>query len=59
MKQWKNILMLSMTAVIWGCAFSAQSAAMDNVGPWTYTCIRNLIAAAALFFFCPAADRIR
>ena len=52
-------VLLFLTALIWGCAFSAQSAAAEHIGPWTFTCIRNLIAAAALFFLCPLLDRMR
>lgn len=42
-----NLLLLS-TAMIWGCAFVAQSVAMDSVGAWTFTCLRNLIAGISL-----------
>lgn len=42
-----NILLL-ITAMIWGCAFVAQSVAMDSIGAWTFTCLRSLIAGIAL-----------
>ena len=35
MKQMKNNAMLLLTALIWGCAFVAQSVGMDYVGPFT------------------------
>ena len=44
----KGNLLLLCTSLIWGCAFVAQSVAMDDVGAWTFTCLRNLIAAIAL-----------
>ncbi len=47
-KKTKGNLILLVTSLIWGCAFVAQSVAMDDVGAWTFTCLRNLIAAIAL-----------
>ncbi len=41
--------MLLCAALIWGCAFSAQSSAMDHAGPWTFVCIRSLLAAVSLY----------
>ena len=38
-----NILLV-LTALIWGCAFVAQSSAMDFVGPFTYNTSRNVLA---------------
>ena len=35
MKQMKNNVLLVLTALIWGCAFVAQSVGMDYVGPFT------------------------
>ena len=52
-------LLLLLTAMIWGCAFVAQSSAMDNIGPWTFTCIRSYIGAFVLFVLMPVIDRIR
>ena len=67
MKKWQGNLMLTAAAVIWGCAFAAQSSAMDHVGPWTFVCVRSLLASAALYTLrpflsagrkkTPAADR--
>ena len=39
---------LLLTAFIWGVAFVAQSVGMENVGPFTFTGIRNLMGAAVL-----------
>ena len=41
-------LMLLVTAVIWGCAFVAQSVAMDYVGPFTFCAARFLLSGLAL-----------
>lgn len=34
---------LLLAAMIWGCAFTAQSVASDSVGPWTFNGIRFLL----------------
>lgn len=47
-------LLLLLAGMIWGLGFVAQSTAMDKLGPWTYTGVRFLIAAAALL---PLAQR--
>ena len=44
----KGNLILLLTALIWGCAFVAQSVSMDYIGPFTFQCIRSLIGAAVL-----------
>ena len=36
MKKWLGLVMLFMTAFIWGTAFVAQSVGMDYVGPFTF-----------------------
>lgn len=45
--------MLFLAALIWGCAFVAQSVSMDYIGPWTFTCIRSFIAGITLFCLMP------
>ena len=42
-----NIL-LTLTAVIWGCAFAAQRAGMESIEPFTFTAVRMALAAAAV-----------
>ncbi len=42
--------LLVLTAFIWGCAFVAQSSAMDFIGPFTYNTCRNFLAFLALLF---------
>ena len=44
----KNILMLFLTAFIWGSAFVAQSVGMDYVGPFTFSCVRSFIGGIFL-----------
>lgn len=44
----RNSLLLLLTAVIWGCAFVAQSVGMDYVGPFTFLCSRSVIGAVVL-----------
>jgi len=41
-------LMLFLAAMIWGCAFVAQSAAMDHIGPFTFNAVRSLLAVLFL-----------
>ena len=45
----KGCLILTLTALIWGVAFIAQSVGMDYVGPMTFTFCRSLLGTAALF----------
>lgn len=58
MKKYKSELLLALAAFIWGIAFVAQSVSMDHIGPWTFTCVRNLIAAATLYVLLPVLDKI-
>ena len=44
----RNSLLLLITAVIWGCAFVAQSVGMNYVGPFTFLCSRSVIGVAVL-----------
>lgn len=44
----KNILLLFLTATIWGTAFVAQSVGMDHVGPFTFTFARSIIGGLFL-----------
>ena len=43
--------LLLLTALIWGCAFVAQSVAMDHIGPFTFCAVRFLLSALALVVF--------
>ena len=48
MKQFRGALLLTITALIWGTAFVAQSLGMDHLGPFAFNGVRNFIAALAL-----------
>ncbi len=48
MKQFRGALLLTLTALIWGTAFVAQSLGMDHLGPFTFNGVRNFVAALAL-----------
>lgn len=47
----KNILLLFLTAAIWGVAFVAQSMGMEHVGPFTFSCARFFLGGLVLLPF--------
>ena len=47
-KSYIGSAMLVLTALIWGCAFVAQSIGMDYVGPFTFSAVRSILGATAL-----------
>ena len=55
----KNELELILAALIWGCAFVAQSVGMEYIGPWTFNCMRFLIGGATLSVLMPLLDKVR
>ena len=59
MKQLKGKLMLLTTAIIWGGGFIAQSLGMDLIGPWTFTCLRNIVGGITLLVLMPLLDKTR
>lgn len=44
----KNSIMLFLAAVIWGCAFVAQSVGMDYMGPYTFNGFRSILGTIVL-----------
>ncbi len=46
--RWFGSGILLLTAFIWGMAFTAQSAGMDYVGPFTMNCARSILGGVAL-----------
>ena len=44
----KNVIMLVLTAFIWGVAFVAQSVGMNYIGPFTFSCVRSLMGGIVL-----------
>ena len=47
-KQIRNTLLLVFTALVWGCAFVAQSVGAEYVGAFTFLAARSWLAGAAL-----------
>ena len=47
-KQIRGVLLLLLTAMIWGSAFVAQKKGMDYIGPFTYCGIRMIIGSIVL-----------
>lgn len=45
----KGCLILGLTSILWGLAFVVQTDAATRIPPFTFNCIRSLIAAAFLF----------
>lgn len=55
--QWKGVVMLLITALIWGSAFVAQSVGMESVEAFTFNGIRTLLGGLVLLPFVLARDR--
>ena len=55
----KGALMLLLTALIWGAAFTAQSKGMESVEAFTFNGIRMTLGAAVLFPCIIINDRLR
>jgi len=55
----KGPLCLLLCAVFWGSAFSAQSSAMDHIGPYTFVFMRSAITCTVLTAFILISGRIR
>ena len=51
MKKWLGVIMLFLTAFIWGTAFVAQSVGMDYVGPFTFNFTRYIVGSLVLIPF--------
>lgn len=47
-KELRGYCYLTLTAMIWGCAFVAQSVGMDYIGPFTFQALRCLLGAITL-----------
>ncbi len=52
-------LVLLLTALIWGCAFVAQSSGMDYVGPFTFQTSRSILGSLVLIPFIFANDAVK
>ncbi len=58
LKNYKGSAILALAAFIWGCAFVAQSAGMDHVGPFTFNAVRNFIGCLVLLPCIALLDKI-
>ena len=58
-RQLRNSLLLTLTALIWGVAFVAQSEGSQYMGSCTFTGLRFLMAAAALWPVIALSERKR
>lgn len=58
-KNLKNNLLLVLTALIWGCAFVAQSVGADYVGPFTFNSVRNILGGIALLPVIFVLDKVK
>ncbi|MDE7311864.1 MAG: DMT family transporter [Eubacterium sp.] len=54
----RHSFLLILTALIWGTAFTAQSAGGDAAGPYTFNCVRSLIGALVLLPVIRLSDRL-
>lgn len=57
--QWFGVVMLMLTALIWGSSFVAQSVGMESVEAFTFNGIRTLMGAVVLVPFILIRDRIQ
>ena len=57
--QWKGVVMLMLTALIWGSSFVAQSVGMESVGAFTFSGVRTLLGAAVLVPFILIRDKLQ
>lgn len=56
--QFKGVIMLLLTAIIWGSSFVAQSVGMESVQAFTFNGIRTLLGAVVLLPFIMIRDQI-
>lgn len=56
--QLKGVLLLLLTAFIWGLSFVAQSVGMESIGPFTFGGIRILMGAVTLLPFILIRDKL-
>ena len=56
--KFKGVLMLLITALVWGASFVAQSIGMESVEAFTYNGIRTLLGAAVLLPFVLIRDKL-
>jgi Permeases of the drug/metabolite transporter (DMT) superfamily len=52
----KNVMILFLTALIWGTGFVAQSAGAEHVPPFTFNCIRCILGGGILLIYLKGRD---
>lgn len=52
----KNVMILFLTALIWGTGFVAQSAGAEHVPPFTFNCIRCILGGLILLIYLKGRD---
>jgi len=57
-KKLRGNILLSLTAIIWGSAFVAQSLGMSYIGPFTFNAVRSIIGGIVLIPCIFLFDRI-
>ena len=57
--QWKGVVMLMLTALIWGSSFVAQSVGMESVGAFTFSGVRTMLGAIVLVPFILIRDKLQ
>lgn len=55
----KNNFLLVLTALIWGCAFVAQSVGVEYVGPFTMNSVRTILGGLTLLPVIFVLDRMK
>lgn len=58
-KRLQGILCLTLSTVIWGSAFVAQSKGMDYIGPFTFQTVRCFLALIVLLPIIALSDRLK
>lgn len=58
-KQLRNTLLLVLTALIWGCAFVAQSVGAEYVGAFTFLAVRSWLGCIVLLPVIAVIGKIR
>lgn len=56
--QLKGVLILLLTAIIWGASFVSQSVGSESVEPFTFMAVRTLMGATVLVPFILVRDKI-
>lgn len=57
-RKMRNSMLLVLTAFIWGIAFVAQSKGGEEVGPYSFNCIRSIIGGIVLLPVIRLLDRL-